>query len=217
MRTYPILEDTYYHVFNRGNLKQTLFHEPSDYARFLFILLYFQSPHTVSNIHRQITHFLKHKEFSVDQDASDKIAKDRYVDILNLCIMPNHFHITVHNKSETGLSQYMHRVGNAYGKYYNKKYDQTGHVFQGTYKAVLVDTDAQLSYLSAYIHRNPTEIEAWKNKEEHYMWSSFQDYKENRWHGLLDTKYLMQSFQDFSDYKKFVKQSGAKSNFDFEI
>lgn len=214
MRTTPILKNHYYHVFNRGNMKQVLFHEPSDYARFLFILLYFQSPETITNISRQITYFLKNKKFKIEDDITEKIVSNSFVDILNFCIMPNHFHMTVYNKSETGLSLYMHRVGNAYGKFFNKKYDQTGHVFQGAYKAVMVDTDQQLAYLSAYIHRNPVELPTWTNQEEDYLWSSFQDYNTNRWNELLKPKMLMDSFKNFSDYTKFVKGSGAKTEFE---
>ena len=107
----------------------------------------------------------------------------------------------------------MHRVQNAFGKSFNTKYEKTGHVFQGAYKAVPVTNDNQLVYLSAYIHKNPRELPQWKNKEHEYPWSSFRDYKENRWGLLLKPEIILERFKDFEEYKQFVKESPAKEDF----
>lgn len=125
--------------------------------------------------------------------------------------MPNHFHLTVYEEKERGISQYMQRILNAYTKYFNTKYERAGHLFQGPFKAVHAKTNEQLIYLSAYIHLNPREIKEWKDKEKNYTWSSYQDYiGKNRWDGLLKPDIIMDQFNTKQEYEHFVKTSGAK-------
>ncbi len=212
MRSTPILSNTYYHVYNRGNNKQKLFLEKTDYLRFLFILLHYQSTLPVTHINRHISSYIKTGKFKLKENEISDIVKNRNVELLNFCIMPNHFHLTIHNLTEEGLSLYMHRVSNAYAKYFNTKYQKTGHVFQGTYKAKIIDTDKQLHYLSAYIHKNPQELSKWKNRYLQYPWSSIQDYNENRWGKLLNTQAILSTFKSFSEYETFLQTSGAKEN-----
>ena len=107
----------------------------------------------------------------------------------------------------------MQRVLLSYTKYFNTKYEKTGHVFQGTYKANHIATEQQLTYLSAYIHRNPRELLNWRNKEHSYPWSSFRDYNSNRWGKTLSPEIVLDTFETFNDYKDFVKKSGAKEKF----
>ena len=210
MRSVPILEDSYYHVYNRGDKKQVLFLCKADYVRFLYLLLYFQSPVVISQTNRAVSHFLKHDFFKVQPADLKEILDTRTVEVLNFCKMPNHFHITIHNLTQNGISKYMHRVSNAYAKYFNTKYEKTGHVFQGAYKAKIIDTDEQLMYLSAYIHRNPSEISLWKHDSIKYPWSSYRDYDNNRWGKLLDPSMIMNTYRSFSEYDKYVCASGAK-------
>jgi putative transposase len=214
MRSIPIFNDTFYHVYNRGDQKQMLFLEKSDYVRFLFLLLHLQSPELVTRTERRVGDFLKRGTFKIPEKEIEEIVASRYVDIINFCVMPNHFHMTVHTKTDTGLSRYMHRISNAYAKYFNTKYERTGHVFQGTYKAKIIDTDQQLNYLSAYIHNNPHELSHWKNRAHTYPWSSFQDYQSNRWGQLLQPQIILDNVKSFTEYNDFVKESGAKQDFD---
>jgi len=211
MRSVPVLTDMYYHVYNRGNQKQILFLDQYDYVRFLYLLLYFQSDTIIPQTHRQVTSFIKEGNFSVRENVYLDIVQGRHVSLLNFCIMPNHYHLTVHTLNETGLAQYMHRVGNAYAKYFNAKYEKTGHVFQGAYKLRMIESDKQLVYTSAYIHKNPHELERWKNKYQLYKWSSCFDYVDkNRWGALLDTSTIISTFKNGTDYKAYLKVTSAK-------
>lgn len=214
MRDVPILSDNYYHIYNRGNLKQTLFHEKSDYIRFLFLLVYLQSSVILTHTTRYIKNHLDKGTFGVkEQDVRD-ICEGKFVEIINFCIMPNHFHITLRAVTEDGVSRYMHRVSNAYAKYFNTKYKKTGHVFQGAYKAKFIASDNQLTYLSAYIHRNPHEIKEWEGRCTEYPWSSYQDCKINRWGDLLVAKTIVSTFGSYDDYETYVETSGAKEEWE---
>jgi REP element-mobilizing transposase RayT len=68
--------------------------------------------------------------------------------------MSNHYHLLVET-SEANLSQAIKWVNVSYASYFNRKRQRHGHLFQGRYKAILVDADEYLKQLSRYIHLNP--------------------------------------------------------------
>ena len=136
-----------------------------------------------------------------------------------MCIRdrPNHFHLTVYELEENGISRYMQRVLNSYTKYFNVRYKKSGHLFQGPYKIVHIENEKQLLYLSAYIHRNPIELKKWMKKLEHYPWSSYQDYFKNRWGALIQAGIIKEQFKNENEYRLFVETSGAKDTQKVEI
>ena len=226
MRNVKLAEGEHYHLYNRGNRGQGIFLDESDYARFLFLILYCQSPVPVTNIGHRVKLYVKHKQFSLYDVLRADIAKRRYVELVNFCLMPNHFHLTVAQKEKDGIAKYMQRVLNAYTKYFNTKYKKEGHLFQGPFQAVRVMSNEQLLYLSTYIHRNPHVIREWRGKESTYPYASFQDYiSENRWGPLLASDIVLGQFTPSSSvipaqagiqslggrYKKFVDGSPAKT------
>jgi len=209
MRKTKIIPGEYYHIYNRGNNKQPIFLDEKDWSRFLFLIIYFQSPITFYNIGRQVAYFVKHRV--LDIPMTEKMLNDRGVELISFTLMPNHFHLLVHELKQNGSSNYMQRVLNSYTKYFNTKYKKSGHLFQGPFQYVHIKDDNQLLYLSAYIHRNPREINAWINKEDIFPWSSYQDYiNKNRWGELLKTGIIIEQFPDVEKYRSFVETSGAK-------
>ncbi len=203
----------YYHVYNRGALKAGLYKDRRDWARFLFGVIYFQSPTQFLHTGRLSHTFSEAEGFSVPDRDFANVLNGRSVELVSFCLMGNHFHLIVRELVEGGIARYMHRVELAYTKYFNTKYSMSGHVFQGRYKTVHVADNEQLMHLSAYIHRNPRELKAWKDKEERYPWSSYQDYvTENRWGGLLAQEIILDQFEgtEKSNYADFVKTSPAK-------
>jgi putative transposase len=212
MRKTRITTGEYYHIYNRGNDKQDIFLEERDWIRFLFLILYFQSPVIFYNISRPVSSFVRHRVFNISTDEIEKIIKSRNVELVGFALMPNHFHLIVHEFKEGGISQYMQRVLNAYTKYFNAKYKKTGHLFQGPFHSIHIEDNEQLLHLSAYIHRNPREIKQWKNKEHQYPWSSYQDLiAQNRWGNLLNHKIITGQFSNPKEYEDFVETSGAKT------
>jgi len=215
MRKTKITQGEHYHIFNRGNNKQNIFLEDRDWLRFLFLVLYFQSPVSFENLSRPVSSFVKHMVFNIDNQLIEKIVNKRYVELVCFAFIPNHFHLIVYEKEENGISKYMQRILNAYTKYFNAKYKKTGHLFQGPFKAVRVESNEQLLHLSAYIHRNPREIKDWKNREHLYSFSSYQDcIQKNRWGDLLRNQVIMEQFFSGEEYKKFTDTSGTKMETD---
>ncbi len=215
MRKIKISPNEYYHIYNRGNHKQDIFISDKDWARFLFLVLYFQSPVTLFNISSIISNFIRHRVFNSSQKTKNKIIENRTVELTAFTFMPNHFHIIVKEISEGGISRYMQRVQDAYTKYFNAKYGKSGHLFQGPFQIVHIKNNEQLLHLSAYIHRNPREIKEWKEKEHQFFWSSFQDYiTKNRWGELLKNEIVGGQFSNPKEYKSFVDTSGTKMALD---
>lgn len=207
VRNIPIAPGEYYHICNRGVNKQIIFHNTGDYFRFLFLILYFQSPISFQQISRLVEKFVR----SPALDVLDEVVKKRTVELVTFCIMPNHFHLILKESEEDGIVNYMQRVLTAYSKYYNTKYEKSGHVFQGPYRAVHITSDRQFLHTAAYIHRNPREMKGWFNREDKYQWSSYSDYiEENRWGRLLLPDIILEQFKDRKEYKKFVETSPSK-------
>lgn len=151
--------------------------------------------------------------FDVRERDFLNVLEGRMVELVAFCLMGNHYHLLVRELAEGGIARYMQRVGDAYSKYFNAKYQMPGHVFAGRYKAVHVQDNRQLMYLSAYIHRNPRELKGWKDMEDQYPWSSLTDYvNENRWGGLLAQEIILDQFEGTrgSNYADFVKTNTAK-------
>jgi putative transposase len=211
MRTLEFAVGEYYHLYGRGNAKQRLFRDDRDHIRFLFGILYFQFSQDINNISRQVSYYVKHSVFNIEPETNERI-----VELVAFCLMPNHFHLIVTPLSEIGVSQYMQRSLNAYAKYFNTKYEASGHVFQGPFGAVALENNKQLLYLSTYLHRNPRELA--KEKYQEYPWSSCVDYlKQNRWASLLNPSIVTEQFPGPKAYRTFLEESIAKEVLDEEI
>lgn len=211
MHNSQIAPGEHYHIYSRGNLKQQLFFDDSDRIRFIFLLLHNQSDFFTTHTSIHVSHYRKDSLFHVNKKNIEYIVSNKNVSLVNFCLMGNHFHATVSEINEKGISKYMHRVLTAYSKYFSAKYKRKGHVFESNFKTVHIKNHTQLLHLSSYIHRNPREIKEWRGKENIYPWSTFQDYVDtNRWGDLLDPKIILGGFGDKNEYKKFVDTSTAK-------
>lgn len=149
-RNVTFITDEHYHVFNRGNSKQVIFKNHSDYQRFINLL---HLANTTENINVR----------NIERDHEDIfsiILESPLVKIHAACLLPNHYHILVTPIVDGGLSKFMLKLGTGYSMYFNKKYDRTGSLFEGSYKAKHTDSDEYLKYLFSYIHLNPVPRES---------------------------------------------------------
>ena len=82
-------------------------------------------------------------------------ATERYHAVIHsYCLMDNHYHLLLETPSGN-LPQIMRHINGAYTTYFNSKRTRAGHLFQGRYKAILVEMDEYAKELSRYIHLNP--------------------------------------------------------------
>jgi REP element-mobilizing transposase RayT len=102
-------------------------------------------------------------------------ATQRYNAVIHaFCLMDNHYHLLIETPSGN-LPQIMRHINGAYTTYFNVKRARSGHLFQGRYKAILVEVDEYAKELSRYIHLNPVRAKM-VNTPEEYEWTSYQFY-----------------------------------------
>ncbi len=105
------------------------------------------------------------------------------VEVHCYCLMANHFHLLLKTQL-ANLDRFMQQFNTAYIVYFNWIHQRTGHLYQGRYKAILVDADRYLLALSQYIHLNPIRTARFINSSpkekiialERYPWSSYRAY-----------------------------------------
>lgn len=102
-------------------------------------------------------------------------STERYGAVVHAyCLMSNHYHLLLETPAGN-LSQIMRHINGAYTTYFNFKRKRSGHLFQGRYKAILVEFDEYAIELSRYIHLNPVRA-GMVTRPEEYRWSSYNNY-----------------------------------------
>ncbi len=147
MRKELLVNTERYHVYNRGADKIDIFLDDEDRRKFLWNILHYQC----------------------DADSKPIVAVSVYA------LMTNHFHLAIQQLEQDGVSLYMKRVCLSYAMYFNRKYDRSGCLFAGRFKARRIHNDAYFLHLTRYIHRNPIDIVGAARLED-YQWSSYRVY-----------------------------------------
>lgn len=192
-RITPLVNDNYYHVYNRGVEKRTIFSDKRDYARFLQTLYYYQ----FTGPKPAFSNRFRFKENDFSQNP-------KIVEIACFCLMPNHFHILTKQLKDGGISEFIRKVINSYTKYFNTKHKRVGPLFQGAFKAVMVENDIQFIHVSRYIHLNPYVSEIIQDLGS-YSNSSYPSYIGLATDKLCVTDQILGQFKDRDDYKEFVE------------
>lgn len=137
------------------------------------------------------------------------IVHKRYkIIVYSYALMGNHYHLLIETP-RPNLSRFMRDLNGHYTIYFNKKHERHGHLFQGRYKAILVDKDNYLLELSRYIHLNPVRAGVLRTPED-YLYSSMYYYLSNKtppeW---LNVTFVLDQFgktlqERRNTYKRFV-------------
>ncbi|PIU75289.1 MAG: hypothetical protein COS76_01590 [Candidatus Portnoybacteria bacterium CG06_land_8_20_14_3_00_39_12] len=219
MRKVRFIPGKFYHIYNRGVDKRNVFMEEADMWRCLQGLCLFNDNRNASNILWQIEKNKGRISLGILKDYIIKEGRDPIVRILAYCLMPNHYHLLVEELQEGGISKFMHKFG-GYTFYFNKKYQRSGSLFEGPFKAVLVENEIQLQYLLIYINViNPGQLVEPKLKEEgirdietvikaadEYLFGTHQEYSGKRGSIIIDKGVLGEMFPTPENYRNFVKQ-----------
>lgn len=172
-RTKVYLENSIYHIFNRGVNKQHIFHSKADYVFYLMCLKEYLLPKSVienelrSRQYKKTTLSRKLHCLGYLRNYSDEI------ELLAYCLMPNHIHLLVKQKPRDAISRFMQSLHTRYKRQHALKHGSVGPLFQGRYKAKVVVSDEYLFQVVDYIHKNPKNICKDYRK---YPWSSARYY-----------------------------------------
>ena len=152
-----------YHVVNRGADRRDIFLSEHDYQTFLkYLFIYVADPQIVQSEHPKLRYNLKKNNMHGE------------VEMLAYCLMPNHFHLLIRQPEASGVTKLMHRLVSAYASYYNYRYNHSGCVVQGKYRAVQVKCGSQLQTTTQYILQNPVRAHIIGNCFA-YPWSSVSE------------------------------------------
>lgn len=141
------------------------------------------------------------------------------VKIHAFCLMKNHFHLFIEPLSDTGMTEFMRKLGTGYTNYFNQKYERSGALFQGLFKAVQVDQESHFLHLPYYIHCNPLDYKfhSWRERKikesgnalrflENYRWSSFPDYIGKKNFPSVTQRDFLNQFLGKHDWRSAMKQ-----------
>lgn len=201
------LENSYYHIYNRGVEKRKIFLDEQDYKTFLkYLKIYLEPPENAKS--RKIS-IGESKSFDAVPRPLNNFSNE--IELTSYCLMPNHFHLLIYQKSNKSIEFFMRSIGTKYVQYFNKKYERVGYLFQGTYKAVLVKSDSQLLHLTRYIHLNP--VSTFRESPLRYPYSSYGEYLGSRKTNWIKPQKILEYFKsakntslkDVLSYQSFVE------------
>ena len=144
-------------------------------------------------------------------------ATERYgAQIHCFCLMPNHYHLLLETP-RGNLQAILHHLNTAYTNYFNRKTGRVGHLFQGRYRAILVEKDSYALELSRYIHLNPVKSKL-VDHPSRYPWSSYLTYtgKPQGW-DWLRTDFILDQMSSNrrraqGRYREYVKDGIEKGS-----
>jgi putative transposase len=109
------------------------------------------------------------------------------------CLMTNHYHLLIETP-DSNLSKGMRQLNGVYTQRFNRKHNRVGHVFQGRYKAIIVQKESYLLELARYIVLNPVRAEMVRSAKD-WPWSSYRAtaglINANKW---LTVNWILSSF-----------------------
>lgn len=171
----PLLFDTYYHIYNRGNNGENIFVQERNYEHFMNLYFKYIDP-----IAETFAYCLLRNHFhvSLKTKTEEEIVETLRVSSVNQNRVGQG--VTANQvKGQPGkplgsgyLSRKFSDFFNAYAKSINKAYGRTGSLFQHPFGRVPITTDRQFWNVIAYIHQNPQKHKFVKDFRE-WKWSSY--------------------------------------------
>ena len=140
-----------------------------------------------------------------------KYAARYQITLCSYCLMPNHFHLLVCQKSNDSISRFINATFNAYVQALNKQINRSGPLFEGRFRYLHVDRNEYLIHLCRYIHLNPVTAGLVVHPED---WP-FSDYREavaDNVYMFTENNILSSSFDNPKEYKEFVTSHLAEKN-----
>lgn len=194
VRTVSFADGEFYHIYNRGVEKRDIFLQSKDYKRFIKTLYYYQFKGPKPSLSKYTENGLNNLKF---------LPENKIIEVICYCLMPNHFHLLVRQLQENGISKFMGQLQNSFTKYFNTKHDRIGVLFQGPFKAVIMENDEQFIHVSRYIHLNPV-VSGIVKKPENYQWSSYLEYLDIS-QGFCSKGEILGMFPSPQKYQDFVE------------
>ena len=199
MRKVQFANKEYYHIFNRGVDKRDIFVDQKDLGRFFQSMSEFNTLTPTGGIYA--ASFRKNNPLRNSVSKSEKLA-----DFICYCLNPNHFHFMIQQTADRGIEKFMHRLGLGYSKYFNKKYERSGPLLQGPFRAVRIDSDEYLLHLSAYINLN-NKVHGINSLLYKSSWEEYLEENGKIDEGFCKKDIVFGQFNNIDSYKNFAEES----------
>ncbi|MEK7565848.1 MAG: transposase [Patescibacteria group bacterium] len=211
------LKNGFYHIYNRGVEKRDIFCDQQDFSVFVTYLknyLLFKDEDALNRMFTSPESTSLEKQKIIKQLGLKNFFNK--IDLLAYSLLPNHFHLLVKQNDENDIDSFMNAIGTRYASYFNRRYKRVGPLYQGVYKAVLVETDEQLLHLSRYIHLNPFHYQNLRFSSWNQInWPcSLPNYLGIRNEGWVKTDFILSYFSKINSnfsYADFVSSSFDES------
>ncbi len=203
-RKIPLVTNYFYHVYNRGVEGRPTYTSLREYQRFLDLISYYRFQNTPISF-SNYKNYPKEKRAEVMNDLKRKHVTQ--VEILSYCLMPNHFHLLLNQTKSDGISNFMSKVQNGYTKYFNQRNDRYGSLFQGRFKSIIIESEAQLLHVFRYIVLNPYSSAIVKEIKKliKYPWIPLKNYFQNSAkEEMLSKEHILNCFTGSKDLKDFI-------------
>lgn len=206
--TKTYVENGYYHIYNRGVEKRLIFLDQQDYAVFLSYLRDYLLPKNEKELYERLS------DPQISSREKDKTLKllhlnnfCRDITLIAYCLMPNHFHFFIKQKSLNSIDKFIQSLCTRYVLYFNKKYKRVGSLFQGVYKAVLIEKEEQFLHLSQYIHKQALNL-----KNQPCSYPEFLGIRQTLWVKPEEILSYFSRTNPSLSYQNFVMQPGQADN-----
>lgn len=168
--------------------------------------------------------FLEPEDYDVFLKILNEVFIQSKIKLHSFCLMTNHYHLLIET-TEKNISESMRKVNSKYSIYFNKKYNRSGHLWQGRYASYYLYDDVHFWYVAKYIERNPIKAKMVK-QIDHYKYQSFFQWKFNlEYFNLInDSKILDMTLKEYEEFisteiqedilekiyvtPKYIKQNG---------
>jgi REP element-mobilizing transposase RayT len=199
----PIQTGEYYHVYNRGTDKRDIFLSSEDLERFKESIKEFNTTRPIGSIYQN--NFRKKNNLSAPSTNYEPI-----VEIITYSLLPNHYHLTLRQIADEGISKFIQKLGSGYTRFFNEKYERNGVLFQGKYKIKHIETNEYLLTISAYHNLNgdihglstpSTNTELYQSSFVEYMGTVPE--KER----ICKTGVILLQFKSIQAYREYCKKT----------
>ncbi len=175
------LPESYYHIYARGHNKMTIFRDDEDYRVFFNLTKRYLGTVPIT-----------------DNRGREYPNLSMRMELICYSIMPNHFHFLIYQIEKSTMSKYMHNILMCYSRYFNKKYELRGSVFETTFKASIINSESYMIHISRYIHLNPSD---WQTNS----YSSLKYYQGKKHPDWIKPSRIMDMFASAEEYINFLK------------
>ncbi|OGY41516.1 MAG: hypothetical protein A2Y67_00480 [Candidatus Buchananbacteria bacterium RBG_13_39_9] len=222
MRKIKFETGKFYHIYNRGVDKRDVYMDEGDFERFLKSLREFNRLDPIGSlVDLEEKRRLESNSLGIFETVPNKpecskgigslttSGSERIVDFIAYCLNPNHFHFILRQVVDEGISKFMHKLSLGYTCYFNLKNNRSGSLFQGKFKAVKIDSDEHLLWVTAYVNGN-AQIHGLIPDAADYKWCSYPEYLGKRDLDICDKSVILDKFKDTESFKSASEECFRK-------